>query len=109
MSSAHPKIWKFIDLAKEMDNKMANDFGREVLEMVFYAQALKKKKLIKQQLNALVDRFIKGEVSLSDFLEKYCINKDISLYFEDLDVHQDFHSHSYSAPHLYDQNHIEQD
>ena len=84
MSSAHPNIWKFIDLIKEMDNKMAIDLGREVLEMVFYEPASKKKdKIIKEQLKVLVERFIKREVSLTDFLEKYSMNKDIPLHFED--------------------------
>ena len=67
---------KEIDLIKEMDNNVTIDLEREVLEIVLYELVLKKKdRLIKEQLIALVYRFIKGEeVSLSDFLQKYCVN-----------------------------------
>ena len=43
LCSAHPNIWWFIDLIKELDNKMAIDIGRETFELVFYEEPQSKK------------------------------------------------------------------
>ena len=64
LSLAHPNIWKFIDLIKELDNKMAIDLGRESSELVFYEAPISEKDKLKHgQLKASVYHLVKGEVS----------------------------------------------
>ena len=43
LSSALPKIWKFIDLIKKMDNKMAIDLGRGSIELFFHEAPISNK------------------------------------------------------------------
>ena len=63
---------------------MAIDLGRESSELVFYeAPITKKDKLKNDQLQSLVDRLVKDEVSLDSFLEKYANNNEFVLAFPD--------------------------
>ena len=73
---------------------MEIDLGREKLELTFYEPPISKRQKAKNEiLKSWIDRLLRTEVSLIEFFEKYSLNNDVLLNFEDLDDHDlVFHS-----------------